>query len=368
MSKTASAYPVIEPAERERIKGEVRQIVEARNLVQDLFPSNVALYWADFLVHASVGWGAVWALASRPWGVWMTAVWYLIAVTALYRAVIFIHELAHHRPGAKTGFRGVWNTMCGFPMLVPAYTYGGVHLDHHYERVYGTAGDGEYLAFSRMPPLTLLVHLVVGVVVPFVAVLRFVVLTPLAWIFPPVRKWTWERASSLVVDMAYRRGPAKFDDRFWKWEEFFTWAYGTAALVLMWRGIVPWSFGAAWYATVVGVFLVNGVRTLIAHRYLHDNEYILTLMEQFHDSVDVPGHPLLTEFWGPVGLRYHATHHLFPGMPYHNLGRAHRRLKARLPDNRWFVQSTRPTMRAALADLWGHVSDHAETRDVSRAV
>jgi len=89
---------------------------------------------------------------------------------------------------------------------------------------------------------------------------------------------------------------------------------------------------------------------------------VLTLMEQFHDSVDVPGHPLLTEFWGPVGLRYHATHHLFPGMPYHNLGRAHRRLAAQLPDNEWFKQSTSPTMRAALANLWREVRAAADVR------
>ncbi len=33
----------------------------------------------------------------------------------------------------------------------------------------------------------------------------------------------------------------------------------------------------------------------------------------------------------PVGLRYHALHHLFPFLPYHNLGKAHARLIARLP-------------------------------------
>jgi fatty acid desaturase len=27
-----------------------------------------------------------------------------------------------------------------------------------------------------------------------------------------------------------------------------------------------------------------------------------------------------------VGLRYHALHHLLPGVPYHNLAEAHRRL------------------------------------------
>ena len=32
----------------------------------------------------------------------------------------------------------------------------------------------------------------------------------------------------------------------------------------------------------------------------------------------------------PVGLRYHALHHWIPSLPYHNLGRAHRKLVAAL--------------------------------------
>ena len=32
----------------------------------------------------------------------------------------------------------------------------------------------------------------------------------------------------------------------------------------------------------------------------------------------------------PVGLRYHALHHLLPRLPYHNLGKAHARLSAQL--------------------------------------
>lgn len=36
----------------------------------------------------------------------------------------------------------------------------------------------------------------------------------------------------------------------------------------------------------------------------------------------------------PVGLRYHALHHLLPSLPYHALGEAHRRISAALtPDS-----------------------------------
>jgi len=63
----------------------------------------------------------------------------------------------------------------------------------------------------------------------------------------------------------------------------------------------------------------------------------MSVTEQYLDSVNVPPPATLPALWAPVGLRYHALHHLLPGVPYHNLGEAHRRLKASLdPDSLYF--------------------------------
>ena len=37
-----------------------------------------------------------------------------------------------------------------------------------------------------------------------------------------------------------------------------------------------------------------------------------------------------SELWAPVGLRYHALQHLLPGIPYHALPLAHRRLASEM--------------------------------------
>jgi hypothetical protein len=103
---------------------------------------------------------------------------------------------------------------------------------------------------------------------------------------------------------------------------------------------------------VLLVFLLNSLRTLAAHRYRSPGDRRMSLFDQFLDSVDIPGNRFLTALWAPVGLRYHATHHLFPALPYHALGEAHRRLARELSDRELFLQSTRASLADALARLW----------------
>ena len=43
-----------------------------------------------------------------------------------------------------------------------------------------------------------------------------------------------------------------------------------------------------------------------------------------------PPPALLPMLWAPVGLRYPALHHLLPGVPYHSLAEAHRRISRML--------------------------------------
>ncbi len=328
------------------------RLVQARQLVRDLFTPQPRIYWSDFLFHAALGWAALAGLIRLPFGGALWAGLWVVAVLALYRAVIFIHELAHLRPGALPGFRIVWNLLCGIPLLAPSFTYSGVHNHHHKQSVYATAGDGEYLAFGRLPHWVTIGHLALSLVLPFLVLARFVLLTPLGWLSPRLARFNWERASSLTIDFRYRRGRAERDEPHWRWQETSAFVWGAALLAAMAAGRLPWKILWCWYAVLVGIFVLNGLRTLAAHRYRHDRTTPLGIIEQFHDSVDVPGRRWLTPLWAPVGLRFHATHHLFPGMPYHHLATAHQRLTAGLDDPRWYLASTAAGLWPALADLW----------------
>jgi fatty acid desaturase len=75
--------------------------------------------------------------------------------------------------------------------------------------------------------------------------------------------------------------------------------------------------------------VVNQLRTLVAHLWENESEP-MTVTGQFLDSVNVPPPDIFSPLWAPVGLRYHALHHLLPSMPYHSYGEAHRRLVAAL--------------------------------------
>ena len=77
------------------------------------------------------------------------------------------------------------------------------------------------------------------------------------------------------------------------------------------------------------VAVLNQLRTLVAHLWENEGD-AMTVTAQFLDSVNVPPPGRIAELWAPVGLRYHALHHLMPSMPYHSLPEAHRRLVAEL--------------------------------------
>lgn len=103
---------------------------------------------------------------------------------------------------------------------------------------------------------------------------------------------------------------------------------------------------------------INNIRTLGAHRWISDGNE-LTFEEQMTDSLNYPHRPWITELWGPIGTRYHALHHLFPSLPYHDLAEAHRRLRSGLPVDSLYHQLERVSLIGAIVELWKRASQTA---------
>lgn len=325
---------------------------EAHALVRDLMTPNPWIYWLDFLFHITLGWAAfVIALHSSFFSIWQLLAC-SVAVLAFYRSAIFVHELAHLRKGTFTVFRLAWNLICGIPLMIPSFTYDGVHNDHHKRDVYGTSKDGEYLPFATQRPGEMVRYVLLSFILPLLLVARFLLLTPISYLIPPLRKLVWERASSLTINPNYKRAAnAVRNDHNWRLQEFATFMFALMVVTSVALGVLPYQALVLWYVIAVLIFILNSLRTLAAHAYRNPGDRTLGLAEQYLDSVNIPGN-FITGLWAPVGLRYHATHHLFMSLPYHNLGKAQQRLVHGLNDNTLYLQTVRKGLWDALARIW----------------
>lgn len=322
----------------------------AARLSRELGRHRPAVYWGDLIVSAVVGYAAL-AVTIGGEGLALRLAASLVAVLALYRAGSFIHEISHMKPGDVPGFRLVWNLLVGIPLLMPSFMYEGVHSLHHSRTRYGTVRDPEYLPLATSRPRRVIGFVAIAALGPIGLLLRYGLLGPLSLLSPRLRAIVFERFSALAINPDFRREtPEGGVPREWRVIEAAT---GVWALTLV-GGTVAGLIPAATLAIFLGVLsaslVLNQVRTLAAHLWENEGE-AMGLTDQYLDSVNVPPPALMPALWAPVGLRYHALHHLLPSLPYHALGAAHRALVAELPAGSAYHGGNHPTLGGVVRRL-----------------
>jgi fatty acid desaturase len=320
-----------------------------RELVRDLHSANPYIYWTDLLMTAACGWGAfALAVFLPPFSVGMLIA-FTVSIAALYRGLCFLHEISHQNAHSLPHFEFAWNLLIGYPLLMPSLTYVGVHQGHHSLSTYGTPFDPEYQPFARSSPM-MVFFAIESFLIPVILCLRFLVLAPLGLLLPALNRWLLIHLTSLTMNLAYRRKLTP--------ELLGKLRNQSCGILLLWIGLcalasigyLPWRVFAVWLAVSSLISFVNTLRTLGAHAYESSGE-AMDREGQFLDSIDTPG-AYWTELWAPVGLRYHALHHYFPGIPYHCLPEAWRRISQSLPEGAVYHRVSSSGLRHSLLTLY----------------
>jgi len=360
------------------IKDEAFPIGDARKIVADLLKPKAWIYWTDTLITLTITYSCILFVFHQETAMgyakgmptdsaqyipaflfsWQAILCYVVAGFGLHRVTNMIHEVAHlNATSSLKSFRIAWNLLVGVPAMLPSYFFE-YHMDHHNNTIYGTHRDGEYLSIGRGPFFRVFMFLTQIVGQPIFVLFRLLVLTPISFLHPRLRYWVLTTCSSVVFNHAYRRKISKDAPRKW-WAAMDIMCCLRAWLIpsLVVLGALGYSIGTPLsrvFTILLLAFLplsLHYFRSLTAHHWTLDGRQV-SFRAQLFDSVDIVGNRFFTEFLYPVGLRYHALHHMFPTLPYHNLRTAHERLMAQLPADSPYRELVYPSVFSVLKELF----------------
>lgn len=300
------------------------------------------IYWRDMLLGGTIAYTAAGIYVSAPAFSAIQIIAFVVAIFWLYRVGSLVHEVAHLGGHEMTSFKVAWNILIGIPTLTPSTFFTGHHRDHHTQRVYGTPQDPEYVVnvCPRGSILNLMAYFLIVALFPLAVFLRFA-LAPLTFISPKVREFTLRRLSAFTFNWNYERPIQKIDRKPFAALELMCCirAIGIPGAVLL--GASEPSRMLLLYLLGASVVVMNQLRQLADHHFEGDGEN-LTMSDHIKDSCNYVGKDPLTWLFFPFAIQYHALHHMFPSLPYHNLASAHKFLMSELPGDSPYRDLTQP--------------------------
>lgn len=286
---------------------------------------DFALDFAGFLI------GFAWLMQAQN-GLAVAAA-YALATVSLHRASIFGHDIVHHYRDARLRrFRLLWDHTVGVVAMMPAARFMRPHIVHHSPGLFRTEKDPQYLTLRRDPRLAAVVLLLAPVALPLVSVVQ----TLVAALGGAAGERAMERLSlRLGVDPANileakHRADVVARSR--------VYAAALAALIVFApQALLPL------YAVMVGGWLLLALRVPLEHGLEELLRRRTDWDDQMADSFTIESP--LADILQPHGMKYHTAHHLYPGVPYHNLAALHAELKAAHPRYAASVISLRDAIR-----------------------
>jgi len=308
---------------------QVKQVVQESDV--DFFRISPSRYWFDFVLSVTLAYAAATIYLTFPLGSWPQLIAYPLAIFWLYRLGSLVHEVCHLGHHEMRMFKVVWNLLVGVMTLTPSPFYTRHHRDHHSQKMYGTPEDPEYVVNIFRPGSipSILCYALLVAAYPIIVFLRFF-LAPLTFLHPKLREWALTRASALTMNWRYERKLTEFD----RWAitsiELLCWLRAVAIPGVVLLGAAPWTRLPLLYSLALGVLILNQMRQLADHHFETEGREF-TMEDHLFDSCNFTGRDFLTWLFFPFSIRYHALHHLFPTLPYHNLKACHYYLVEKLP-------------------------------------
>lgn len=326
-----------------------------KEIIKSDFAFSQSIFFSDLILSATLGWVAL-VLAITLLSPQSPLFWTCLIGGALahYRALSFIHEVAHNKEKIPH-IQKIYNFLVGFWYGTPAYTHFP-HNDHHSSTTFGSIHDPEYVEWSQKSPLSILRPFIFCLAAPLVITVRFCLLPLASFLFTEnFKKNLFQKFSTFAMQANYERDLKLNEYQMSQKEDLWSSVFFIVRLAVS-VTILPYFL--VYQLLMLGLMsFLNSYRAMVAHRYqvsrhrTENDTNIDSYREQALDSITVEG-GLLTEFWAPVGLRYHSLHHLFPTLPYYALGKAHRKLKKSLGPNHFYHQTVEPSFSIALIKLY----------------